>query len=275
MTDLITPTSLAAFEADVLAPSHRVPVVVDFWAAWCGPCRTLAPILESVARELGERARICKVDTDAEEALAAHFQIRSIPTVLLFRDGRLASRFVGVQPAHAIQEWVRPFLAPTTDPLREQAVAARARGDDAGARSLLAQALAAEADDHASREELADLELAAGNVAAAREALAHLERAGHDSARLRALAARLWFADELTGFTPATSDLDQLYAGGLGAATRGEVERAAADFLTLTERSRAYRDDAGRRALLKLFELVGPDSAVTGDYRRRLARTLH
>lgn len=275
MSELIRATGLASFEQDVLLPSRDLPVVVDFWAAWCGPCQTLGPILEAVARSLQDKARILKVDTDAEQALAGQFQIRSIPTVLLFREGRLAAQFVGVRPEAAIRDWIAPFLPVEVAPLRTEAATARARGDLAAARALLAKALADQPADLDSREDLAELELAAGNAAAARAQLEQLPEARRLDDRARSLDARLYFVDELGAVADGSADLDRLYAEGLRAAAGGAFRRAAEAFLTLTERSRIYREDAGRQALLRLFQILGGDDELVPEFRRRLARLLH
>ncbi len=250
MSNAVQATGLATFQQDVLEASHQMPVIVDFWATWCGPCKTLSPILESVAESLAGRAKVLKVDTDAEQQLATQFQIRSIPTVLLFRDGKLASQFVGVQPAHAIGEWVAPFL-PAED----------------------AQPTAAPAQE--TTEDQAELALMAGDPATSRRLLDELPADRQETERVRGLRVQLYFAEELREISAGTADLDALYREGLQAAGTGAHGRAAEAFLTLTTRSRAYREDAGRLALLRLFEWLGSTDPVVQDYRRRLAHLLH
>lgn len=275
MSALIQPVTLASFQAEVLDASRQRPVVVDFWADWCGPCKALAPVLEKVARDLGDQVRIVKVDTDAEPQLAGQFHIRSIPTVMLFRDGGLASQFVGAQPEGAIREWLQPFLAPPTGDLRRQAAEARAAGRTAEARQLLEQALEQAAGDHASRLDLAELELAEGNAGVARTHLRALPPDQATAPRVLALTARLEFGAELESLAGAASDLDQLYAEGLRDVMAGRLEAAAEAFLALTARSRVYGEDAGRRSLLRLFDLLGPDHPQVPAWRRRLAQLLH
>lgn len=275
MSNALQSVSESTFKDQVLEASRQQPVLVDFWAAWCGPCRTLGPILERVAATLAGRLTVLKVDTEAEPGLAAQFQIRSIPAVILFRDGQVVSQFVGVQPEQAIVSWLTPFLPRPASGLGVQAMAARQSGDMARARELLAQILGDNPADQDSRQDLVDVLLEQGEPAAARETFRTLPDERQQSERGRGQQARLDFSDELAAVAEGKSDLDQLYASGLRAAVGGAPARAAEDFLTLISRSRAYRDDAGRKGLLRLFELLGAGDPLVPDYRRRLSQLLH
>jgi putative thioredoxin len=266
--------SQTSFQTDVIEASRRLPVLVDFWAAWCGPCKVLGPVLDRVAESLAGRLVVAKVDTEAEPALATQFQIRSIPAVMLFRDGRVVDQFVGAQPEGTILRWLAPHLpAPSDGPLARARESLR-EGDAAAARALLTAALATTPADHDCRTLLAEVELAAGNPATAGALLDELPPDRQFEPPVPALRARLFFATELATVDAGASDLDALYARALRSAAAGQVADAAEALLALTERSRAYREDGARRALLKLFEQY-PDDAGLGDYRRRLARRLH
>lgn len=274
MGDLVRSVGLADFQAEVLTESHQVPVLVDFWAAWCGPCKALAPILDKLAGTFAGRLKVVKVDTEAEPDLAAQFQIRSIPAVMLFKDGKVASQFVGAQPEAAIQQWLAPFLPPAANSSVARAREAWRQGDAAAARVQLQGALAEAADNHDARILLAEVELASGNATGAREHLDALPPDRQFEAAVVSLQARLFFADELATVDPGGSDLDALYARALKSAAGGHLADAGEALLSLIERNRAYRDDAGRRALLQLFTL-NADAPETADLRRRLGRLLH
>ncbi len=150
-----TPDSLTAtvdtFAADILEGSNRVPVLVDFWAPWCGPCRSLAPVLDRIAHEYAGRLLLAKVNVDEEQALASQFAIRSIPTVLLIHQGRVVDQFTGVQPEAAIRSLVDRHLAAAgppgaPDPIVEAHGRARA-GDHAGALRIIEAALVERPED--------------------------------------------------------------------------------------------------------------------------------
>ncbi len=136
-----------SFAREVLEASAQMPVLVDFWAPWCGPCRMLAPVLDDVAREHAGQLKVVKVNTDEEPQLAQRFQIRGIPAVKLFRDGKVVAEFVGAQPAGAVRAFVKPHLPARVDDPVERAHMLQARGAQAEALTVLREAAAAAPDD--------------------------------------------------------------------------------------------------------------------------------
>jgi putative thioredoxin len=274
VSNAVIHVGLDRFATEVVEASRRAPVLVDFWADWCGPCKALGPVLDRIAESMAGRLTVAKVDTEAEGELAAQFNIRSIPAVMLFKDGRVVAQFVGAQPEPAIRQWLAPHLPPAADSPLAQARDAWRRGEGAAARALLEPVLELDPADHDARELLAEVVLASGDATTTRQLLDALPPDRQFTPAVTAIKARLYFADELATVADGTSDLDDLYARALKSAAAGRLDDAAEALLALTERSRAYRDDAGRRGLLQVFELT-PDAPGIGDYRRRLARLLH
>ena len=157
----------ADFDTAVIERSRMLPVVVDFWAAWCAPCRMLAPLLERLAPEYAGRAEIAKVDTDAEPTLAARFGIRSLPTLAVFRDGRLADAVLGVQPEAVLRELIERHIERPGDRERQAAVAAAAAGDVDGGIATLERLVATEPDRPQHFLALLDALVGAGRLEAA------------------------------------------------------------------------------------------------------------
>jgi len=268
------------FEVEVLQKSHQLPVLVDFWASWCAPCRTLKPMLEQLAEAYDGAFLLAKVNTEEEQELAAHFGIRSLPTVKLFKDGAAVDEFMGALPEDAVRELLdRHLQAPgPSDALHQQAQQALLAGDREQALALLQQALEQDPEDASLRLDLALLLLDSGDPDAARTCLQPLPADQRDTPEVKALLAQLSFAG-----APA-ADLDAL-RHQLDTDPNNEAAiNALADALVQSGDPAAAmdqllklvgRDDGGaREKMLKIFDLLGEDPLVK-TYRTRLFNALH
>ena len=269
------------FEVEVLQKSHQVPVLVDFWAAWCAPCRTLKPMLEQLAEAYDGAFLLAKVNTEEEQELAAHFGIRSLPTVKLIKDGAAVDEFMGALPEDAVRELLDRHLqsvAHPSDALREQAQQALLAGERERAVELLQQALDGDPDNPLLRLDLATLLLDSGNPDAARACLDRLPADQRDQPEAKSLLARLSFAGTTVNDLDALqrqvdadpADQDAVSALADALVQNGEAVAAMDQLLKLVG-----RDDGGaREKILKIFDLLGDDPLVK-TYRTRLFNALH
>lgn len=271
----------ADFEEKVLIASTRVPVLVDFWAPWCAPCRALAPILDKLAAENAGNLLVAKVNTDEQMQLASLFGIRSLPTVMLIRDGRPVDGFMGAQPESVIRQFLAPHLGdlpPPVDDAPEPVEEAPLDPQEAIA-ELRAQ-IAAEPD----REELKlDLARALMATGAADEVEAILDRLPANLAEgdaARTLRAHLAFAHAIHG-APLAHELAAAIAAdpanlrarhqlGTRLLLDGESAAALEQFLEIMRRDRKFDDDLGRRTLIQAFAVVD-DADLVAATRRKMA----
>ena len=276
--------SIEEFEAKVIEPSSRVPVVIDFWAPWCGPCKTLKPLLEKLAEEYAGRFLLAKVDSDQNPELAQHFGVRSIPSVKVLFQGQLVDEFNGALPEGQIRAFLDRIALPATGGnLREEAAALVAEGRLDEALSRLSEASREQPADEAVRLDAIDVLLQLGRSDEAGQLLAseytlEAERANALRARL-ALAAGAADTGELEtklATNPADHatrlDLARAYAG------QNRFREALENALEVVTRDRFFDEGAGRKALLQIFEaLAGSEQYddLVREFRRKLSAALN
>ncbi len=289
MSDYAYSVGVADFEQKVLAASRSVPVVVDFWAEWCQPCRILKPILEKLAREYGGRFILAKVNSDENQELAAAYGVRGIPAVKAFVDGEMVDEFTGALPERQVRDFIERLMPSPAETLRQQAAEARHHGNDAAALELLQQAVALDPKCETAQLDLAELLLDEGALDEAQhavEAAAQTEDPKH-KARAEALTARLHLAVNADGADiPALertlaenpADLETRLQLGNALALAHDYRGACEQLLEIVKRDRKWNDEAGRKTLLALFNLLGANPQyddLVREFRVGLARTLN
>ena len=283
-TAAVVEASDATFEDAVLGRSHEVPVVVDFWAPWCGPCLVLGPTLEQLAEEYGERIQLVKINIDENPGVASRYQVSSIPAVKAFLGGQLASGFVGALPEPQVRAFFELLVPSAADHAADSGARARAQGDLAEARRYLEEALASDPEHRAAALELAELlldEPGAGDGA--------IERAAEIASRHRAepqakrVLGRIAFARIAAGHERAAlaqrvaaepGDAAAHYALAGVLAVAGEWEDALEHLLATVRLDRKLDDDGGRLRTLDAFAVLGEQHELTAEYRRRLTNLL-
>jgi putative thioredoxin len=278
-------SSLASFERDVLEASRELPVVVDFWAPWCGPCRALGPLLEKLERESGGRWRLVKVNSDENPELSAQFGVRSIPFVVAFVDGKPASQFLGAQPEGAIKAFLAQLVPDPSELELRQARAALAAGQTALAGDHLRNAIALDPSNDAARLDAIGILLDRGDLAGAREHWASLSPKAQQASAWTTTSARLEAA-ERAATLPAAGDLARRIEADPGdLAARLDLAEvhianrafgaALDELLEIVKRDRAFGEDIGRRKMLAVFEMAAAEPDLVSDYRRRLSGVLY
>ncbi len=265
----------AGFTEQVIQRSHDVPVVVDFWAEWCGPCRTLGPTLERLTDEAGGAFELAKVDVDQNQALAGQMGVQGIPTVVAFKDGQPVSRFTGALPEPQVKEWLTGFIPNPMDDFVAAADDLVNQGRTDEAATMYRKVLEADSLHEGAAVGLASVLLGTGDTEGALEVLNPLP-ASPAVERIRA-AVRLTGADSPESLArrleadPGNDALKIDLSKSLIA--HGNYE-AGLDRLLDVVTAKGDHADAARSAMLDAFEVLGPDDPRTTTYRRRLANAL-
>ncbi len=272
------------FQSIVLDGSKKVPVVVDFWAPWCGPCKSLKPILEKLAEEFQGRFILAKVNADDNQELAAQFGVRGIPDVKAVYQGRIVDEFSGALPESAVREFLARILPSPADDLRLKAQEQRAGGDLAGALQTLGEASRLDQANENVRVDAAEILLELDQLEEARRLLDSLSAMNQMDDRVQQLRAKLSFAQggqaggDATGLRERIAAQPDDMQARLDLANllvaQGEYAEGMEALLEMVRRDRAWNEEAARKQLLAVFNLLGAHPMVT-EYRRKLSSALN
>jgi putative thioredoxin len=270
------------FEADVLERSHQVPVVVDFWAPWCGPCRVLGPVLEKLADEYSGKFVLAKINVDESPSLAGAFGVQGIPAVKLIKDGEIAGEFTGALPEAAVREMLSRYLPSQYDEQADEAADLEEQGNAAQAQAIYRSILDAEPKHAKSLLGLGRVLMNAGDRDGALETLERISPAAEERKAADRLIARLELqggqsADETTLRQKLAADPDSLEARfdlAQALAANEKFEEALHEFLKIVKSDRGFRDDGARKAMVQIFDVLAPDDPLIDKYRSELAKVL-
>jgi len=274
--------TVSNFEREVLVRSMETPVLVDFWATWCGPCKALTPLLEARAREGGGRFVLAKVDIDANPELAQAFRVQAVPTVLAVVGGRPVDGFQGGLPAEELDRFLdRIAPADGGDPLQEEIDLLLSEGRREEAMAMLREVREADPEHLPALFGLAELLLEDGALEEARTVFADLPEEARGSERAQALAARLAFSaasDEVRELeqrlAAEPNDIEARVALAKALAASGESERGLELLLEVVRNDPAGQGPRARAGMLEIFELLGLEDPVANDYRFKLSLEL-
>jgi len=270
--------SAGEFQQDVLQRSREVPVVVDFWAEWCAPCRVLSPVLERLADEYAGAFELAKIDVDQNQQLSAQFGVQGIPSVIGFRDGTPVSRFTGALPEESVRQWLDSIMPTEVDLMVDQARTARIEGDDAAAEHIFRQVLDRQPDHGEAGTSLASMLIDRGDV---EDALIILGKLTPDTevdrlqsaARLRASSGDDLSELEARVEADPTNDRARIELA-LALAGKNEHEPAL-DLLLAIVRDKGPQMEEARLAMVDIFGVLGDEHPLTATYRKQLAIALY
>ncbi|MCK0197859.1 thioredoxin [Ancylobacter sp. 6x-1] len=285
--DVVIDTTTRTFMKDVVEESRRRPVLVDFWAPWCGPCKQLTPVIEKVVRGAKGKVRLAKMNTDEHPQVAQQLGIQSLPTVYAFVNGQPVDGFMGAQSEKQVQTFIEKLLGGAVGDIAEiveSGEAALAEGDLAGAIEIFAAVLGEEPENVRALAGIAKAQLAAGQPEQAKATLASLP----DKIALDPAIAAVRAAIELEEAAAALGDVGALEAKVAAAPAdhqarfdlavalnaRGRKEEAVDQLLTIVKKDRSWNEDGARKQLVQFFEAWGPADPMTLAGRRKLSSIL-
>jgi putative thioredoxin len=286
--DLIKETTTQTFVKDVIEESKRQPVLIDFWAPWCGPCRQLTPALEKAVRAAKGKVKLVKMNIDEHPAIPGQMGIQSIPAVIAFVNGQPADGFMGALPEGQVMAFIERLtkdkIGGGAQDLVAQAEAALAEGDPAGAAEIYAAVLAEEPGSVPAMAGLARAYFESGQVDKAKQTLALVPEAKRNDAAVAAVRSAIELAEQAAALGPI-AELEQKVAANpldhqarfdlaLALNSKGQREQALDQLIDIVRRDRKWNDDGARKQLVQLFEAWGPTDEATVAGRKRLSSIL-
>ena len=290
-SDLIKETTTQTFVKDVIEESKRQPVLIDFWAPWCGPCRQLTPIIEKAVRAAKGKVKLVKMNIDEHPAIPGQMGIQSIPAVIAFVNGQPADGFMGAVPESQVTAFIDKLTAgmpgtgePNVAEILAEAEAVLAEGDPATAAQIYAEVLAADATNIAGLAGLAKCYVTTGALEQAKQTIAMVPESKRNDSAVKAVQATIDLAEQANALGPlaeleqkvAANPLDHQARFDLATALNASGNRAEAtnQLLEIVKRDRKWNEDGARKQLVQFFEAWGPTDEATVEGRKRLSTIL-
>ena len=266
---------VANFEQEVIQASYSSPVLVDFWAEWCGPCRILGPVLEKLAVEQADRWKLAKVNTEEHQQIAMQYGIRGIPNVKLFVDGEVVNEFTGALPEHQVRKWLDEAIPSEEAGILQDAQEALEAGDLVRAKALLEGVLSTD-PEHATARTLKARLVALENPMEALALLEGIEVADGDMFLVKESVTSLAqvYDDERLAALPE-APVKSRYIDAAGALKDGDYDKALQHFIEVIMKDRYFDDDGSRKVCIALFSLLGPAHPTTKKHRRTFDMALY
>jgi putative thioredoxin len=289
--DLIKETTTQSFVKDVIEESRRQPVLIDFWAPWCGPCRQLTPVLEKAVRAVKGKVKLVKMNIDEHPSIPGQMGIQSIPAVIAFVGGQPADGFMGALPESQVNAFIEKLTKgvpaigePNIADILKEAEAVLAEGDPAGAAQIYAEALALDATNIAALAGLAKCYLTTDAIEQAKQTLAMVPESKRNDPAVKAVQAAIDLAEQAQSVGPVTELEQRIAANPLDHQARfdlatalnalGSRKEATDQLLNIVKRDRKWNEDGARKQLVQFFEAWGGADEATIDGRKRLSTIL-
>ncbi len=275
MSEYIKAVTESDFEYEVLAYSQNTPVIVDFWAEWCKPCKMLSPLLEKLVDEANGAFRLAKVDADVNPNLVLKYGVRSIPTVLAFSQGSRISEFAGLQPEPRVREFINQILPPSPASLLVQkGDSLLAMGELEGSRQAYDEALKITENTPGALLGLIKIDLLEGNAPAARASLRVFPACKEYNEAERLLPLMKAMQDAVSDSLPADTDLDMAFKNSMRLAVRGNLLASLDGLMDILRADKHFRRERGKEVVLGILDLMDQESDLTRGYRKELTNIL-